>query len=154
MLALSDSASLLVRMSTADLFEVEATYAPGGARPPKHWHPHHDEFFEVLSGTLRVGFADEEREFSAGATIEIPRGMVHHMWNPGDEPTRVRWASTPAGRVERYFTAIDRLNRGGRTGLLGLAGVLRDYRDVMVPASPLTRAAVCLLAPLSRSTGR
>ena len=154
MLKLSGSETLLVRGSTPDLFEVEATYAPHGSRPPKHWHPHHDEFFAVLSGTLRIGFADEEREFHAGDTVDIPRGTVHQMWNPGDEPSSVRWLSSPAGRVERFFTAIDHLHRDGRAGLLGHAAVLGEYRDVMRPASPLTRIGVRLLAPLGRLVHR
>lgn len=60
------------------------------------------------------------------------------------------WRNSPAGRVEEYFAAIDRLNRAGGAGALGFAGVLREYRDVMVPASSLARAGVCLLAPLGR----
>lgn len=149
-LTLNGSEALVVRDSTADRLEVEATYQPHGERPPKHLHPHHDESFTVLAGTLRVGFADHERDFAAGESFVVPRGTVHHMWNPGDEPAVARWLSTPAERVEPFFTAMDRLHREGRAGLVGLAGVLHAYRDVMRPASPLTRAAVRVLGPLSR----
>jgi hypothetical protein len=73
------------------------------------------------------------------------------MLNPGDEPATVRWLSAPAGRVESYFAAMDRLNRDGKPGLVGPAGLLREYRDVMVPASPLTRTLVRLLSPLDHA---
>jgi quercetin dioxygenase-like cupin family protein len=149
-LKLSDSVSLLVRASTKDLFELEATYAPDSARPPKHWHPHHDEHFEILDGTLMVGLPDGEREFTAGDTIDIPRGTGHQMWNPTGSATRVRWLNTPAGRVEPYFAAMDRLTRSGKAGPLGYAALLTEYRDVMRPASPVARAAMCVLAPLGR----
>lgn len=149
-LKLSDSVTLLVRASTEDLFEVEATYAPDSARPPKHWHPLHDEHFEVLDGTLVVGLPGGERELTAGDTIDIPHGTVHQMWNPTSGQTRVRWLNTPAGRVEPYFAAMDRLNRDGKAGPLGYAALLTEYRDVMRPASPVTRAAMCVLAPLGR----
>jgi len=147
-LTLNGSESLVVRESTADRFEVEATYEPRGSRPPKHVHPHHDEEFTVLAGTIRVGFADREQDFTAGESFVVPRGTAHHMWNAGDEPAVLRWLSTPAGRVEELFTAMDRLQREGRSGLVPLAGVLHRYRDVMRPTSSLTRAAVRVLGPL------
>lgn len=149
-LRLSESVSLLVRASTKDLFELEATYAPNSARPPKHWHPHHDEHFEVLDGTLVVGLPDGERELTTGDTLDIPRGTVHQMWNPTGTQTRVRWLNTPAGRVEPYFVAMDRLTRSGKAGLLGYAALLGEYRDVMRPASPMARAVMSVLAPLGR----
>ncbi|MBD5785877.1 cupin domain-containing protein [Cellulosimicrobium terreum] len=157
-LTLNGSETLVVQESTADRFQVEATYEPRGSRPPKHVHPHHDESFTVLAGTLRVGYGTGsdavERDYSAGDAFDIVRGTVHHMWNPGDQPATVRWLSTPAGRVEPFFTAMDRLHRDGRAGLVGLAGVLNEYRDVMRPASALTRAVVRVLGPLSRPAGR
>jgi quercetin dioxygenase-like cupin family protein len=152
-LQLSDSVTLLVRASTKDLFELEATYAPDSPRPPKHWHPHHDEHFEILDGTLVVGLDGVERRLTTGDTIDIPRGTVHQMSNPGSTATRVRWLNTPAGRVEPYFAAMDRLQRDGKAGLLGLAALLSEYRDVMRPASPVTRTALCVLAPLGRLLG-
>lgn len=153
-LRLSRTETLLIRESTADRFEVDATYEPGGARPPRHSHPHHDESFTVLEGTLRVGIgvgaAACERDYVAGDSFDIPCGTVHHMWNPTTEPATARWLSSPAGRVASYFTAIDRLQTSGRAGRPQLAAVLRDHPDVMQPASRLTRAAVRLLAPLGR----
>jgi len=144
-LHLTAAVTLRVHESTQDRFDVEATYAPHGSRPPRHSHPHHDEHFEVLDGTLRVVVAGRERDLTAGDTLDIPRGTVHHMWNPTGTPTRVRWLSTPAGRVEAYFRAMDR-----DPGPLGLAGVLHEYRDVMRPTSPLARAFVTLVGPLTR----
>jgi len=153
-LTLNGSETLLVTESTPDRFAVEATYAPHGSRPPKHVHPHHEESFTVQAGTLRVGYADEERDYAVGDSFDIPRGTVHHMWNPGTEPAIVRWVSTPARRVEPFFTAMDRLHRDGRAGIVGLAGVLSEYPDVMRPASALTRAAVRVLGPISRLVRR
>ncbi|MGW8566010.1 cupin domain-containing protein [Isoptericola sp. NPDC055881] len=149
-LTLNGSESIRVLESTPDRFEVEATYAPRGERPPKHVHPHHAESFTVLAGTVRVGFADHEQDYSAGESFVVPRGTAHHMWNPGDEPAVLRWLSTPAGRVEAFFTDMDRLHREDRASMVGLAGVLHRYRDVMRPTSPVTRAAVRVLGPLSR----
>lgn len=153
-LTLNGSEQLTVRESSAARFEVEATYAPHGSRPPKHVHPHHDEYFAVLVGSIRVGFTKGEQDFATGESFEIQRGTVHHMWNASDEPCSMLWLSTPADRVESFFTAMDRLHRSGRAGLVNLSGVLIEYRDVMRPASASTRALVRVLGPLSRRTGK
>jgi hypothetical protein len=122
--------------------EVEATYAPRGARPPKHLHPHHDEAFTVLRGTIRVGLADGEHDFTAGESFDIVRGVVHHMWNPGEQAATVRWLSMPAMRVESFFRAMDRLQRAGRPRLIDQARVLNGYQDVIRPASAIARTLV------------
>lgn len=142
---LTDAVTLRVRDTTPDRFDVDATYAPHGSRPPRHSHPHHDEHFEVLEGTLRVVVDGRQQDLTPGDTLDIPRGAVHHMWNPTAAPTRVRWLSTPAGRVEAYFRAMD-----ARPGPLALAAILHEYRDVMTPAGPLARAFVTLVGPLAR----
>jgi hypothetical protein len=35
------------------------------------------------------------------------------MWNPGSEPARVRWMTTPGGRTEEWFRTLDRLEEYG-----------------------------------------
>jgi quercetin dioxygenase-like cupin family protein len=147
-LTLNGSETLKVRESTPERFEVEATYAPRGERPPKHVHPHHDEAFTVLSGTIRVGLRDGERDFTAGESFEITRGVVHHMWNPGEEATTVRWVSAPAMRVESFFRAMDRLQRTGKPRMIDQARVLNGYQDVIRPASAIARALVRVVGPM------
>lgn len=95
-LKLTPTESLEVCSATPEALEVEATYGPAGSPPPRHFHPEQDERFEVLAGTMRVRVDGEERELEAGATIGIARGQVHQMWNPGAEPARVRWVTSPA----------------------------------------------------------
>lgn len=51
--------------------------------------------------------------------------------------------------MEEFFTAMDRVNRGGKAGLVGQAGVFRAHRAVMVTASPIVRAVVSLLGRLA-----
>src|SRR4051812_29490178 len=99
--------SLEIVSSDAEAFEVLATYRPGGSPPPAHFHPAQDERFEVLEGAVSVRVDGEERELPDGSAIEIGRGQVHQMWNPGTEPARVRWLTTPAGRTEQWFRTLD-----------------------------------------------
>ena len=129
-LKLTPIQSVTVVRSEPELLEVETEYAPQGIAPPKHFHPEQDERFEVLEGSLRVNVDGDERDLAAGETIEIPRKAVHQMWNPGDEPARVRWQTMPAGRTEQFFSSLDQLNREQR--LEEFPSVVQEFEDTFV----------------------
>jgi quercetin dioxygenase-like cupin family protein len=161
-LKLTPHEALTVRESTPEVLEVEALYAPGGEPPPAHYHPAHEERFEVLEGSVHARLDGEERVLRQGDTLEIPRGTVHQMWNPGGDPARVSWKSLPRGRTHEWFAAIDSLQRQGRVGKNGLPGplalavLLTDYKDVIRPAvkpEPVVRGVLTLLAPVGRLRG-
>jgi mannose-6-phosphate isomerase-like protein (cupin superfamily) len=160
-LKITPGESLVIRHSEPDLLEVEATYAPRGRRPPKHYHPDQDERFEVVAGRLRTRVADRLRDLGPGGTLEIPRCTEHQMWNPGEEPARVIWQTRPRLRTEEWFRRIDHQHRTGRVGRNGMPGplafaVLDEYGDVFrlgVPAQPVVRGALALLAGIGRARG-
>jgi len=160
-LKLTPTESVEIRSSTAEALEVEATYGSGAKRPPKHFHPGQDEHFQVLSGSIQVSVDGQERPLAAGEEIEIPRGAVHQMWNPTSEPARVIWRTSPGGRTEQWFRAIDHLHREGRVGGNGMPGalafgvMLTEYRDVFRLAGPdwLLRPALAALGRLGRARG-
>ena len=158
-LKLTPSESVTIRRSTPEVLEVEVEYGPSGSPPPAHLHPEQDEHFEVLEGRLRVRAGGEERELAAGDTIEIPRGTAHQMWNAADERARVLWQTSPAGRTEDWYRAIDRLHREGHVGKNGMPGplafgvLLTEYRDVFqLAARPraVVRAGLAALAVAGR----
>lgn len=134
-LKLTPSESLTIISSSPQALEIEATYGPGGSAPPKHLHPSQDESFRVLEGSLRTSVGGEGRDLTSGDELEIPRGTPHQMWNPFDEPARVSWTTSPAGRTEQWFRAVDALHRSGRVGEDGMPGplafavLLEQYRD-------------------------
>jgi quercetin dioxygenase-like cupin family protein len=161
-LKITPTESVTVRKSKPEVLEVEATYGPEGSAPPKHFHPSQDEHFEVLAGKMRVRVDGDERDLTKGEEIDIPRGAVHQMWNPSEEPARVKWETRPAGRTEEWFGAIDVLHRRGQVGRNGMPGplafaaLLTEYRDVFrlaVKPEPVVRAGLALLAPLGRARG-
>jgi mannose-6-phosphate isomerase-like protein (cupin superfamily) len=161
-LKITPTESVTVRESTEELLEVEALYGPASKPPPKHLHPVQDEHFEVLEGELRVKVGDEERTLSAGDEIDVPRGVVHQMWNPGEAPARVVWQTRPGGRTEQWFASIDALHRDGRVGKDGIPGplafaaLLTEFDDVFRLAAgpaPLVRGTLRALAPLGRAKG-
>lgn len=161
-LKITPAESVSVRESTAELLEVEASYGPASKPPPKHFHPAQDERFEVIAGELRVRVDGAERTLGPGDRIEIPRGSVHQMWNPGETETRAIWQTRPGGRTEAWFAAIDSLHREGRVGRDGMPGplafaaLLTEFDDVFrlaVGPDPLVRGVLRILAPLGRARG-
>jgi quercetin dioxygenase-like cupin family protein len=159
-LKLTPIESIEIRSADADQLDVLVTYLPGDP-PPKHFHPEQDERFEVLDGIVRVELNDEVRDLQPGDSLEIPRRVVHRLWNPEEEAARAIWQTTPAGRTEQWFRALDALHREGRTGKdsqpgpLAYGVMLSEYRDVFRLAGPdfLQRPALGLLATLGRARG-
>ena len=82
----------------------------------------------MLEGSIRVRAGDEERTLGVGDEIDIPRGTVHKMWNPGSGDAGVLWGTRPAGRTEEWFAAIDRVHREGKAGATGCRGPSRSRR--------------------------
>jgi quercetin dioxygenase-like cupin family protein len=161
-LKITPTESVTVVRSDPEAFEVEALYAAEGEPPPKHYHPDQDEHFEVLDGGLRVRVGGEERDLEQGETIDIPRGTVHQMWNPGLREARVAWRTAPAGRTESWFRAIDRLHRqgkvgkGGEPGPLAFAALLTEFDDVFrlaVGPERLVQGVLRAGAPVGRARG-
>ena len=57
----------------------------------KHIHPNAEEVFYVLKGKGigGVGEGTEEREIVAGDTVWAPKGAVHWLYNPFEEPCEI-----------------------------------------------------------------
>jgi quercetin dioxygenase-like cupin family protein len=143
--------SIAVRRADDARLEVEVTYGPGGSAPPAHFHPAQDERFEVLAGRLHATVDGNEHVLDPGDTLSIPRGAVHSMWNPGEEPVRAIWETTPRGRTLQWFRAIDGLHREGRVTGNGMPGplafgvLLSEYDDVFrLAARPRALVKVAL----------
>ena len=160
-LKLTPHESVEIVESTPEALVVEVTYGPGGSAPPKHWHPEQDEHFEVVEGHIRVNLEGTARDYDPGATIEIPRRTVHQIWNPRKAEARLVWRTSPRGRTEDWFRAIDSLFREGRVGSNGMPGplafgvLLTEYRDVFRLAGPdiLLRPALAGLGLIGRARG-
>lgn len=160
-LKLTPSETVSVRRATASSLEVEGHWAPRGEAPPKHFHPMQDERIEVLAGELTTRVDGVERTLALGETLDIPRNAVHQIWNAGDVPARALWRTSPPGRTEQWFRAIDALHREGRVGSEGMPGplafgvMLSEYRDVFRLAGPdlILRPALGALGLIGRARG-
>jgi mannose-6-phosphate isomerase-like protein (cupin superfamily) len=143
---------------TPEELELEASWTPGGPRPPAHLHPAQDEHFEVLCGQLTALVDGVQRVLMVGDRLEIPRGTPHTMWNSGTEDARVSWRTRPAGRTGEWFRAVDALTSDGTRNppLPAMAAVLSGYGDVFQlavgprPLWPAARGALRLLGLTAR----
>jgi mannose-6-phosphate isomerase-like protein (cupin superfamily) len=144
------------------LLEMEAFYKPGGKYPPDHYHPHQDERFEVLAGSVNVRRGGVEMTYSAGQSFDVPRGTAHTFRNGGGEEARVIWQVRPALKTQQFYETLfglaadGRTNRDGVPHLLQLAVMLQDYGDEFVLSSPprfLQRAVFPVLAWIGRCLG-
>ena len=161
-LKLTPNESVIIRRSEPAVLEVEGIWGTGGSPPPKHFHPSQDEHFKVILGTLHARVDGVEHELSQGATLDIPAGAVHQMWNPGELEARASWHTRPAGRTEEWFRAIDALYRDAGAGEdgtpspLALGAVVSEFPDTFrlaVAPQPLMRPLVAALGALGRARG-
>jgi quercetin dioxygenase-like cupin family protein len=86
---------------TEEVLEMEGSYSGEGGLPPEHYHPHQDEHFEVLEGTVRAVVNGEERRYVAGEVFDIPARTPHQM--VGDGPALLHWEVRPALRTAEFF---------------------------------------------------
>jgi mannose-6-phosphate isomerase-like protein (cupin superfamily) len=136
-LALGPSERIRILERSPQKLLAEVSYGADGSPPPPHFHPQQDERFEILEGELTVKMDGETRVLQAGDAIDIPRGSSHQFWNAGSVPARATWETRPAGRTEEWWTAVDGLGAAnGRPGLLSLAPLVHEYRDVFRLGGP------------------
>jgi mannose-6-phosphate isomerase-like protein (cupin superfamily) len=124
----------LVTAATSDgaLHEMRATYGPESPLAVAHLHPAQDERFEVLEGELLFVVDGHERRVGAGETIDVGRGSVHQVRNPGSVPAVAIWQTRPALRTGEFLEAAAAARQRG--DLDALLGVVAAYADVFVLA--------------------
>lgn len=73
----------------------EATVPPGGATT-EHYHRVTEELYYITAGAGRLRLDGEDRDVRPGDCVVIAPGMVHKLWNTGDEPLKLLCCCAPA----------------------------------------------------------
>jgi mannose-6-phosphate isomerase-like protein (cupin superfamily) len=130
------------------------TVAPRGALAGEHIHPRISERFMVISGTLGTRLDGVEGRLDAGEEATAEPGVAHDWWNAGEGfasvLVEVKGPDEQRQRFDAMFATIFGLANAGRTrasgmpGLLQLALLAREFRDVIV----FTRPPRAIQAPL------
>ena len=117
---------------------------PDGSLPGAHTHPHQQECFEVLSGTLGVRVGRRKYRLGAGGVMMVPAGAVHTL-------------DTESVLQTIFGLARDgKVSKRGAPGLLQIIALLDEYEDELgIPWVPkrVQHAIVSRLAPLARGRG-
>ena len=68
-----------------------AKFDPRTSYHKKHYHPDAEEVFYIISGKGigGVGEDSKETEIVQGDTIWVPKGAVHWLYNPFEEPCEI-----------------------------------------------------------------
>ena len=71
--------------------------------PPRHVHPHQDEWFYVLEGEYVIEIGEARFDLQAGDSILAPRGIPHVWAHVGEGSGRMLVGFQPAGLMEGFF---------------------------------------------------
>jgi mannose-6-phosphate isomerase-like protein (cupin superfamily) len=130
---------------------------PAGRRVPGplHVHPHQEERFEVVEGTMRFRLGRRRVLAVPGEVVVVPAGVAHDFANAGDGDARVRVEVRPALAMERLFETAVALAEQGRTLRSGvpkpreLARFTREFEAEVQAAFPPRWLQRIALAPLA-----
>ncbi|MFC7725329.1 cupin domain-containing protein [Nocardioides sp. GCM10028917] len=150
----------VARDTDGRLLEGDIFARPGGHPAATHVHPHQEERFRVVQGTVRFEVDGGKRVLGAGETTTVPPGRAHTWANVGDDEACVRVEIEPALRTEMFFETFFGLAKDGRTNskglpnLLSMAVILREYDAEMQLARPPPPSSEPSSLPSRCSAGR
>ena len=93
--------------------EMECTVQPGSGSMI-HYHPHQEETYRVLAGTLEVFREGTWRTLQTGESLTVPHGAVHAFRNASGTPTKFLNVHRPALAFQDHLETLDRLIRSGK----------------------------------------
>jgi mannose-6-phosphate isomerase-like protein (cupin superfamily) len=132
--------------------EVHFDVAPGGYAARAHIHPHQEERFEVLSGSLTALVGEKEKVVSAGETLVVPPGTPHQPFNRGGVEMRSIARVTPPGKLGLFFGQMSGLDF--KPTFLQMMLFVQEYEVYPVSPPPaVVRVMSFLLAPTARLVG-
>jgi quercetin dioxygenase-like cupin family protein len=106
---------LYVKVAAAEtggaLFMTEQPISRRGVGPPKHYHEDVDEWFYCLAGEYVLEVGEQRFRLAPGDSVLGPRRVPHAFVYDGSGEGRLLVGFTPAGRMERFFSDLERRGR-------------------------------------------
>jgi quercetin dioxygenase-like cupin family protein len=100
---------VLTQDTNGELFVIEhKTRQKGG--PPRHIHPHQDEWFYVMEGEFLFEVGKDRLTLGPGDSILAPRNLPHAWAFVGDGGGRMLISYNPAGKMEAFFRRVTKNN--------------------------------------------
>ena len=150
------------RETNGEAVVIEAFVQPTGFVAAAHVHPHQDERFQILRGTVGFRLGKQRLTLGAGERLTVAAGTPHAFWNAGDEEAHFVCEVRPALQFEQLLETMFALASDGKTNRKGLPNPLRlavvarhHFEDVRLPFPPawMQRAGLALGAPVGRLVG-
>jgi hypothetical protein len=135
---------------------------PNGFVAAAHVHPHQEERFQVLKGSVGFRRGREKLVAGPGERLTVPAGTPHKFWNEGDEEAHFVCEIRPALQFEQLIETMYGLAAEGKTNRKGMPNPLRlaviarhHFEDVRLPFPPvwMQRIGLAMGAPLGRLFG-
>jgi mannose-6-phosphate isomerase-like protein (cupin superfamily) len=141
---------------------LEAYVKPNGFVAAAHVHPHQEERFQVLTGSVGFRVGREKLVAGPGERLTVPAGTPHKFWNAGEEEAHFVCEVRPALQFEQLIETMYGLAGDGKTNRKGMPNPLRlaviarhHFDDVRLPFPPawMQRMGLAMGAPLGRLIG-
>ena len=98
--------TFFTKVSASDVggrYTLVAARTPPGLGPELHLHPHQNELFVVLQGSIGVQCGSERVRLKAGDCFMAPANVPHAFVALGMEPAHTLFLFDPAGEMEQFF---------------------------------------------------
>jgi mannose-6-phosphate isomerase-like protein (cupin superfamily) len=128
-------------------------------REPEHLHPHQENIFEILSGTLHFRIRGRTSTAGRGEVVVIPAGAPHHFWNESGTEAHYIQKFKPALDTESFFrwyfklAQENKLNKKGKPNLLRISVLCLKHQNevrMVSPPWPLQKFVFMIFAPFGR----
>ena len=93
--------------------EMECMVNPGSGSMI-HYHPHQEETYQVLEGTLEVFREGTWRPLQPGESLTVPLRAVHAFRNASSAPATFLNVHRPALAFQEHLETLDRLIQSGK----------------------------------------
>lgn len=140
----------------------ECFVKPNGSVAAAHVHPHQQERFQIMEGSVTFKLRGQELPTAPGDRILVPPGMKHQFRNSGETEARFACEVRPALGFESLIETMFCLAQDGKTNRKGMPNPLRlaviaraHFDTVRLPFPPawMQRIGLALGAPLGRLLG-
>jgi quercetin dioxygenase-like cupin family protein len=91
-----------------------------------HVHPHQEERFQILRGTLGFRLGREKIVAGPGQRVTVAAGTAHKFWNAGDDEAHFVCEVRPALQFEQLIETMFGLAADGKTNRKGMPNPLRS----------------------------
>jgi quercetin dioxygenase-like cupin family protein len=150
------------RETNGEAVVLETFVKPHGFVAAAHVHPHQEERFQILRGTVGFRLGRKKIVAGPGQRVTVPAGTAHKFWNAGDDEAHFVAEVRPALQFEQLIETMFGLAADGKTNRKGMPNPLRlaviarhHFDDVRLPFPPawMQRMGLALGAPVGRLLG-